>query len=49
MTPEIAQNILNFLSRVDLKGNEAPAMMQCIDAVQQSVKQPEASPDGDEG
>jgi len=30
MKPEITQTILNFLARVDLKGNEAIVFTQCV-------------------
>lgn len=34
MTPEIARNAMILLSRVDIKGNEAPVLMQVMGALQ---------------
>jgi len=40
MTPELATVALAFLSRVDLKGSEAPALMQVVEALKAIVQPP---------
>lgn len=40
MNPEIASIALQFIARVDLKGNEAPAMMRVIMALEQIANPP---------
>jgi len=37
MTPELAQLAAQFLARVDLKGNEAPAMVAVMQALSQII------------
>lgn len=44
MTPAIAGYALTFLSRVDIKGAEAPAMMEVILALQQIARLPAPMP-----
>jgi len=44
LTPQIAQDTLAFLHRVDLKGGEAPAFINCIYALNQVVSQAGAAP-----
>lgn len=38
MKAEDGQLILNFLNRVQLSGNEAPAFMRAVEAVQKAVR-----------
>lgn len=40
LNPQEIQTILTFLARADLKGNEAPAFMNCV-AKLQAMLQPE--------
>jgi len=48
MTPEIASNALVFLSRTEIKGSEAPAFMQVVDAMQ-LIAEPEQAPSAHRG
>lgn len=34
MNPQLAQQTLTFLARTDIKGQEAPAFMACVSAIQ---------------
>ena len=42
MSPEIARNAMILLSRVDIKGSEAPVFMQVMQVLQEVV---DAKPD----
>lgn len=41
LTLQDVKSILAFLARVDLKGNEAPAFMQCVSKLQAMLVPPE--------
>ena len=43
MTPEIAANILAFLQRVNLSGQEVPAYVEIVNALQPLAAQVEQS------
>lgn len=38
MKKEIIENTLRFLQRVDLKWNEVPAFVECINALNEELK-----------
>lgn len=42
MQKELVNLTLKFLERVDLKGNEAPAFVQCVTALQMLILEKES-------
>lgn len=44
LDPKVGQATLDFLSRVEIRGNEAPVFMACVDAIR-AASQPEAAGD----
>ena len=41
MEKRIVDNALAFLARIDIKGNEAPALMEVVQALNAAVDMPE--------
>jgi len=42
MEKRIVDNALAFLARIDIKGNEAPALMEVVQALNAAVDMPQA-------
>ena len=39
MEPKVIQNTLAFLQRVQLQGNEVPAYIECVQALQAGIQE----------
>ena len=44
MEKRIVDNALAFLARIDIKGNEAPALMEVVQALNAAVDVPQVEP-----
>ena len=44
MEKRIVENALAFLARIEIKGNEAPALMEVVQALNDAVDVPQVEP-----